>query len=97
MKITKKKLNEIRKLALEASPGPWSYDDGNVGCGDGWGFGSWPTQYSGDTPVEYWEDKKIPPGIDSDKDSEYIAAVDPTTILALLDLLEDYMNHDSQI
>jgi len=86
--IPAEKLDELRQLASKATPGPWGYDDGAVICGDGWGFSSVPSQYRFDPEDTYMRD--IPEGVDSDRDSQYIAAMNPTQCLELLDEIAKY-------
>lgn len=84
--ITPEKLKELRELAENAMPGPWCECQAQDGCGLVW---SKPL----DMPVATTNTDSDVDGIHSSKerklrDSKFIAAIDPQTVLELLDEIE---------
>ena len=78
------RLAELRRLASEATPGPWELWDG---CS--WRrFGSAATGRTVVEPIVYSERDRHPDLKVSKADGEHIAACDPQTILALLDMAD---------
>ena len=78
--LTPERLQELRRIAEEATPGPWSTTRYNGGLRfDG------PLRVYAGTDPEYGEPRPIPA---SDADTRYIAAFDPPTVLAMLDEIE---------
>ena len=86
--------DELRRLAREATPGPWDYTvkverhegfkDFPDGCGICRPTGIWSAQAIADTGFR--ASRRI--SGDDPKDAAYIAAANPATVLALLDELD---------
>lgn len=77
--MTDDELEALAALARDATPGPWYFD--------GWDIFSVAFQGGGHRllvplPRTFHESQKVP-----DADARYIAAVDPATVLALVDEL----------
>lgn len=78
--LTPERLQELRRIAEAATPGPWDTTRYNGGLRfDG------PLRVYAGTDPEYGEPRPIPA---SDADNRYIAAFDPQTVLAMLDEIE---------
>lgn len=74
--LTPERLQELRRIAEAATPGPW----GTTRYNGGLRFDGPLRVYAGTDP-EYGEPRPIPA---SDADTRYTAAFDPTTVLAML-------------
>ena len=78
--LTPERLQELRRIAEAATPGPWDTTRYNGGLRfDG------PLRVYAGTDPEYGEPRPIPA---SDADTRYTAAFDPQTVLAMLDEIE---------
>ncbi len=70
--------DRLRRLASEATPGPWEWCRGILWAGATWesqGRREWETNVMEATPPA--------------SDAEYIAAANPTAVLALLDRIDE--------
>lgn len=74
-------LSELRKLAEEATPGPWEAQSPTGGRRLDWYID---THYNQDGPEPVWADDYPV----SEDDARFIAALDPQTVLRLLDVAE---------
>lgn len=70
---------KLRELAQQATPGPWEAMPRLRGQCAVWGDGN---------PIA-WEQDDMHEGVFTDTDAEFIAAANPTAVLAILDELRD--------
>src|SRR5690606_13480631 len=86
--LTPKRLQELRRIAEAATPGPWAWREGRGGkILDLIGYGEEIV-----TPSLFNASLKVKVGV-----KEYIQAFDPTTVLALLDRIEVLERRDSEV
>ena len=84
-------LDELRKVAEAATPGPWHAEKkpSSLEC-DGKTFDAWMVYTDDDLASGFW-------AYEGDADMEHIATFDPPTVLALLDVTEAASNLDAHI
>lgn len=81
-------IEELRRLANEATPGPWYLRTNRHRNTDGTAWGWLDTQQAGDQNPPAGVNVTWSSGRKSDSNAMYLAAANPATILALLDDLE---------
>lgn len=83
--MNKERLEELRKLAEIATPGPWRWGVDGGGRGGGWKKIMF-TEVDGSERGVAWQ-------VCASKDAMYIAAVDPNTVIELMDEIECQRDH----
>ena len=86
--VSDETLAELRRLAAEATPGPWAWDaDGGsyMGCGEVF---TWGEGVEGGNIAAPSGDLYPRSGYSPQSDMRFIAAADPPTVLALLDTVD---------
>ncbi len=86
--VSDETLAELRRLAGEATPGPWAWDaDGGsyMGCGEVF---TWGEGVEGGNIAAPSGDLYPRSGYSPQSDMRFIAAADPPTVLALLDTMD---------
>lgn len=88
LEALRQKMDELRKLAEAATPGPWLWPTiggSQILTGDSWDtvciLCEWPRKKSYDHRMATWEDGRGP--AHSEANARYIAAVNPATIIEL--------------
>ena len=86
--VSDETLAELRRLAAEATPGPWAWDadgDSYMGCGEVF---TWGEGVEGGNIAAPSGDLYPRSGYAPQADMKFIAMMDPPTTLALLDALD---------
>ena len=86
--VSDETLAELRRLAAEATPGPWAWDadgDSYMGCGEVF---TWGEGVEGGNIAAPSGDLYPRSGYSPQSDMRFIAAADPPTVLALLDTVD---------
>ena len=86
--VSAETLAELRRLAAEATPGPWAWDadgDSYMGCGEVF---TWGEGVEGGNIAAPSGDLYPRSGYSPQSDMRFIAAANPATVLALLDTVD---------